>query len=191
MEAFPAAATWRHLGARDGFEALFPVRAVGGWRLEGWAAAVEEGRAWGVRYAIVLDDDGRTREARVECRHEGGSLDVAVEGDGRGGWLVDGAPAPHLEGCLDVDLEASAFTNAFPVRRLALPVGGRAEAPAAWVRAPGLAVERLDQSYSRLPDGGGGSRYDYSAPGLGFAAVLAVDGRGLVTDYPGIAVRVA
>lgn len=136
MDAFPATATWRHLGAREGFEALFPVRAVGGWRLEGWTAAVEDGRAWGVRYAIALDDQGRTREARVECRHAGGSHEVAVEGDGRGAWLVNGAPAPHLEGCLDVNLEASAFTNAFPVRRLALGVGDRAEAPAAWVRAP-------------------------------------------------------
>jgi len=191
MGELPAAATWRHLGAREGFEALFPVRAVGGWRLEGWTAAVEDGRAWGVRYAIALDDQGRTREARVECRHAGGSLDVAVEGDGRGAWLVDGAPAPHLDGCLDVDLEASAFTNAFPVRRLALGVGDRAEAPAAWVRAPGLAVERLEQSYARLPDADGCARYDYAAPGVGFAAVLAFDGHGLVTDYPGIAVRVA
>jgi uncharacterized protein len=191
MAGFPAAATWRHLGAREGFEALFPVRSVGGWRLEGWTAALEEGRAWGVRYAIVLDDEGRTREARVECRHEGGSHDVALEGDGRGGWAVDGAPAPHLDGCLDVDLEASAFTNAFPVRRLALAVGARADAPAAWVRAPGLDVERLEQSYARLPDGDGGARYDYASPGVGFAAVLVFDAQGLVTDYPGIAVRVA
>jgi hypothetical protein len=190
MAGFPAAASWRHLGAREGFEALFPVRSVGGWRLEGWTAALEEGRAWGVRYAIVLDDEGRTREARVECRHEGGSHDVALEGDGRGGWAVDGAPAPHLDGCLDVDLEASAFTNAFPVRRLALAVGARADAPAAWVRAPGLDVERLEQSYARLPDGNGGARYDYASPGVGFAAVLVFDAQGLVTDYPGIAVRV-
>jgi hypothetical protein len=189
MEGFPAAASWRHLGAREGFESLFPVRAVGGWRLEGWTAAVEEGVAWGVRYAIVLDDRGRAREARVECRHEGGTHEVALEGDGRGGWLVDGAPAPHLDGCLDVDLEASAFTNAFPVRRLALAVGDGAEAPAAWVRAPGLAVERLEQRYARLPDADGAARYDYASPGQGFTAVLAFDPQGLVIEYPGIAVR--
>jgi uncharacterized protein len=189
--ALPPAATWRHLGAREGFEALFPVRAVGGWRFEGWTAGLDEGRAWGVRYEIVLDDDGRTREARVECRHDAGSSAVRIEGDGRGGWLVDGAPAPHLDGCLDVDLEASAFTNAFPVRRLALAPGERAEAPAAYVRAPGLQVERLRQTYARLPDEGGRARYDYASPDHGFAAVLAFDGDGLVLDYPGIAVRAA
>ncbi len=187
--SFPAAAAWRHLDSRDGFEALFAVRAVGGWRLEGWSVAVEDGAAWGVRYAIALDDAGLTREARVECRHEGGSASVTIEGDGRGGWTVDGVAAPRLGGCLDVDLEASAFTNAFPVRRLALAPGEGAEAPAAWVRAPGLAVERLEQRYARVADDDGRARYEYAAPGLGFAAVLAYDADGLVLDYPGIAVR--
>jgi hypothetical protein len=144
-----------------------------------------------VRYEIAIDRDGRSREARVQCRHEGGSAAVRLEGDGRGAWLVDGAPAAHLDGCLDVDLEASAFTNAFPVRRLTLALGERAEAPAAYVRAPGLQVERLEQTYARLPDADGRARYDYASPDHGFAAVLAFDGHGLVLDYPGIAVRVA
>jgi hypothetical protein len=114
---------------------------------------------------------------------------VDIEGDGAGAWLVDGAPAAHLDGCLDVDLEGSAFTNAFPVRRLALAEGARAQAPAAWVRAPGLEVERLEQRYARLPDAGGRARYDYESPGVGFAALLVFDEHGLVIDYPGIAVR--
>ena len=191
MRDFPRTATWRHLDARQGFEALFPVRSVGGWRLEGWTTAVEAGRAWGVRYAIVLDRAGLTREARVECRSETGSHSVRLEADGRGAWTVDGAPGPHLDGCLDVDLEASAFTNAFPVRRLALGVGEGATAPAAYVRAPDLAVERLEQTYARLPDDAGRARYDYASPGMGFAAVLVFDADGLVLDYPGIALRTA
>jgi hypothetical protein len=100
-------------------------------------------------------------------------------------------PAPHLDGCLDVDLEASAFTNAFPVHRLGLEVGQRADAPAAYVRAPGLDVERLEQTYARLPDDGRGARYDYVSPAFGFRAELVYDRFGLVLDYPGIAVRVA
>jgi hypothetical protein len=186
---FPRAASCRHVGAREGFEALFPVRVVGGWRLEGWATALEDGVAWGLRYTIVLDDQGRTREARIESRHGAGVGAVDVEGDGVGAWLVDGAPAPHLDGCLDVDLEGSGFTNAFPVRRLALAEGARADAPAAWVRSPRLEVERLEQRYARLPDAGGLARYDYDSPGVGFTAVLVFDEHGLVVDYPGIAVR--
>ena len=43
------------------------------------------------------------------------------------------------------------MTNALPVHRMALPVGTRGDAPAAYVRADGLAVERLEQTYAR-PD---------------------------------------
>ena len=76
-----------------------------------------------------------------------------------------------------------------PVRRMGLPVSGRAAAPAAYVRAAGLAVQRLEQTYARITDEAACQRYDYAAPAFGFAARLVYDKSGLVLDYPGIAVR--
>jgi hypothetical protein len=58
-----------------------------------------------------------------------------------------------------VDFESSALTNAFPVHRLELQVGEEADAPAAYVRALDLSVERLDQRYVRLDDDGSRQRY--------------------------------
>ena len=88
-----------------------------------------------------------------------------------------------------MDLESSSLTNAFPVRRLALERGDRAEAPAAYVRALDLDVERLEQSYARLDDAATGPRYDYRAPRFAFRCTVSYDAAGLVLDYPGIAVR--
>jgi uncharacterized protein len=112
-----------------------------------------------------------------------------LEADGNGRWLVNGNPARRLDGCLDVDLEASAMTNALPVRRLGLPVAAGAAAPAAYVRAVGLAVERLEQTYARTTDDAARQCYDYAAPAFDFEARLVYDESGLVLDYPGIAVR--
>ncbi|MQA73067.1 MAG: hypothetical protein GEU88_01720 [Solirubrobacterales bacterium] len=187
----PALAACRHREVREGFEVLFLSRERDGIRLDGHATGLEEGEAWGIRYSIVLDRRWRTRSARIAGRSRGGARELGIEADGAGGWTVDGAPAPHLAGCPDIDLEASAFTNALPVNRLGLEVGGRAEAPAAYVRAVDLRVERLEQSYARLPDDGPRSRYDYESPEFEFAAVLTYDRFGLILDYPGIAVRVA
>lgn len=186
----PAAAAWRHLDARDGFEVVFPLAETSGYRFDGHSTAVEDGVAWSVGYEIVLDPNWATRAAHVVSRSEHDESEVRLERDASGLWRVDGRPAPHLDGCEDVDLEASAFTNAFPVRRLALLVGAWADAPAAYVRAPGLEVERLEQSYTRLPDEGGRSCYDYASPSFDFEAVLVYDEVGLVLDYPGIAVRI-
>lgn len=191
MPELPTTAAWRHLGARDGFEVLFLRRSAEGFELDGYSTAVEDGQAWGVRYALRLDTDWRTRFAHLVGHSGLGTNEVLIETDLTGRWRVDGGPAPLLDGCADVDLEASAFTNALPVKRLALEVGERADAAAAYVRALDLRVERLEQQYTRLPDEGERSRYDYRAPRFDFECVLVYDEFGLVLDYPGIAVRVS
>ena len=179
----PAAAAWRLVDAWEGFEVIFPRREPGGYRLQGHSNGVEEGVAWGIRYDLLADERWATRTAVVVGTSSLGSFEVRLEGDGAGHWLVDGLPAPQLDSCLDVDLEASACTNCLPVRRLALGIGEGAEAPAAYVRAADLRVERLEQSYLRLDSAG----YDYASPN--FRAALVYDEHGLIVDYPGIAVR--
>jgi hypothetical protein len=194
MSAFidpPPVAACRHLGARDGFEVLFIHPAADGYRLEGHSTAVEDGEAWAVRYDIAVDSAWHTRSAHVVGQSASGTREVLVERDGQGGWRVDGQLLPALAGCVDVDLEASAFTNTFPVRRLALEVGEAADAPAVYVRAAGLRVERLEQRYARLEDHRNCFRYDYAGPVFDYADVLVYDESGLIVDYPDLAARVA
>ncbi len=187
----PASAAWRHRDARDGFEVCFFERDGDDFLARGTTAAVEEGRAWAVEYAIRLDAGWRTREATVRTRTAAGAGETRLELDAGGRWRADGAERPDLDGILDVDLESSSMTNAFPIRRLGLAIGESAPAPAAWVQALDLAVEPLEQHYERLADEGDKRRFAYDSPQHGFAAELAYDRSGLSVDYPGIAVRVA
>jgi hypothetical protein len=187
----PSTAAWRHRDARLGFEVLFIRHDRGCLRLEGHSTAVEEDKAWAIRYDLTVDERWVTRSAHVIARSALGEHEVRLEADGTGVWQIDGKAAPRLGGCLDIDLEASACTNALPIHRLGLSVGGRADAPAAYVRAPMLRVERLEQTYARLPDDGESARYEYVASAFDFGAVLTYDRYGLVLDYPGIALRVA
>jgi hypothetical protein len=187
----PPAAAWRHLDARVGFEVLFPKGVEGGRALEGHSTAVEEGVPWSVHYVVEVDSTWTTRAARIVTRSRSGEKEVRLDADGSGAWLVDGADAAQLDGCLDVDLEASVCTNTLPVHRLSLAVGERADVPAAYVRVPDGRVERMDQSYVRLPDSSGQLNFDYDGPAFDYRAVLVFDRHGLVLDYPGIAVRVA
>jgi uncharacterized protein len=191
VSRLPPFAAWQHRDARDGFEVVFLDEREDGLRIEGHTAAVEDGEPFAVRYAIDLDRRWRTRWAQATGQSLHGARSVHLEADGRGGWRVDGRAAPQLDGCLDVDLESSSLTNAFPVNRLALEPGERADAPAAYVRALDLAVERLEQRYVRIDDGTGPQRYDYTSPAFAFRCELAYDAAGLVLDYPGIATRAA
>ena len=191
MAELPAFAAWRHVEAWDGFEVLFPHSDADGYRFDGYTTAVEGGDAWAVSYSLTVDAGWATRSARIVSRTASGERETTLGGDGGGAWRVDGAPAPELDGCLDVDLEASAFTNAFPVHRLRLVVGERADAPAVYVRAVDLSVERLEQTYERLEDDGERARYDYAGPRFDYHDELVYDRLGFVLTYPGLAVRIA
>lgn len=184
----PRHAAWRHTAARTGVEVVFV--GDGGRLIEGHTTAVEDDEPFTVGYEIGLDARHRVRRARISARSRLGAASVRIDGDGEGRWRIDGRRAPALDGCLDVDLESSALTNAFPVWRLALAPGDASEAPAVYVRALDLAVERLDQRYRRCPDRAGGEAYDYECPAFGVRCVLVYGPDGLVADYPGLAVRI-
>lgn len=183
-------AAWEHVGARRGFEVAFFNQVDGRVRAEGTTTALEDGEVWSVDYAIALDSNWLTTSARIAGRSAAGAREVLLETDGHGLWHVNGSQLGALDGCFDVDLESSALTNAFPVHRLGLEVGHEADAPAAYVRAVDLRVERLEQQYFRLPDVDGNERYRYRAPSFDFECELVYDERGLLLDYPGIATRV-
>src|SRR3712207_3202319 len=125
----PGTAAWQHQLARSGFEAVFMRAARDAINCEGCTTAIEDGEAWFVEYEIELDAKWRTKRAYVRGRSGAGvERETRVTTDGRGRWRVDGLPVPLLDGCFDLDLESSALTNAFPVHRLQLAVGDRADA---------------------------------------------------------------
>ncbi|MBO3103462.1 putative glycolipid-binding domain-containing protein [Cellulomonas fengjieae] len=178
----PPFAAWRFVDAVDGFEVVYARPG----RLRGHTSAVEGGRPYAVTYEIAVDAAWRTRSLTVTSETLAGVRSAHLQSDGEGAWTVDGVAAPHLDGLLDVDLEASACTNTLPVHRLEMPVGRVVTAAAVYVQAFDLVVRRLDQTYRRLDE----HRFAYTSEG-GFEAVLTYDDAGLVVDYPGIAVRFA
>jgi hypothetical protein len=182
FEPLPDFAAWRFVDLVDGFEVVYATPG----RLRGHTSAVEDGEPYAVRYDIAFDAQWRAREARVGTDTRAGTRETALVSDGEGSWMVDGHPAPHLDGLVDVDIEASACTNTFPVHRLGHPVGEVVPAPAAYVQALDLTVRRLDQTYRLREDG----KFDYTSED-DFEAVLEYDASGLILDYPGIARRYA
>lgn len=174
---------------REGFEVAFFTRAQDALSIEGATSGLESGEGWIVSYLLELDDLWRTRKAQIRSRTQAGTAEVTLESDGAGLWSVDGHVREELNGCMDVDLESSSLTNAFPVHRLGLEPGESADAPAAYVRASTLTVERLSQRYLRLGVSTGGQQFEYEAPTFDFRCRLVYDRFGLVLEYPGIASR--
>jgi uncharacterized protein len=182
----PRSGGWRFLEPQHGFEVARFRKTRRGFLFTGTSTGLEGGRLWSLRYAVELDAEWRARRARVE--NDLGKV-LIIEADGAGKWLVNGKRTRSVDGCLDLDLEASLVTNLAPVRRLALGVGEGSEAPACYVRHQNLKVERLEQRYRRARDRRGLLQFDYESPRFGYHARLQFARDGLVVDYPNIGRR--
>jgi hypothetical protein len=150
----------------------------------------DDGRPFRARFAIETDPAWRVRRARIELLGDSARA-LALHADGLGHWTdaVTGAARP-LDGCLDIDVYPSPFTNTLPIRRLPAPAVGEPVALAvAYVTLPALTVRPAGQEYTLLERRPDGARWRFRSLDSGFTAELPVDAAGLVRDYPGIARR--
>jgi hypothetical protein len=139
-------------------------------------------------YELVWDERWRLREARLVVTTEDGNRSLRLRTDGTGHWRdVDGRALPELDGCLDIDIWPTPFTNTFPIRRQPLAIGERRQFLMAWVSAPELTVRPMRQGYTRLAE----RRYLYeNLEGSDFRAEVTVDEDDVVLDYQGVFRRI-
>lgn len=184
-------ATWIHREARQGFESA-SLRGHGdGHRLVGQTTAIEDGVSWSVGYRIDVDSRWRTVCAHVTEVVGARENHCVIESDRAGRWTVDGVHAPHVNGCIDIDLESSALTNTIFLHRVQPSSGKLYDAPTAYLRCAPMRLERLDQTYRRAGDRTHTDEvsFEYKSPAFGTDIVLRFDQYGLVNDYPGLATR--
>ena len=169
-----------------GLEHLRLVTSDGGVVANGMVIGLEAGRPFRIGHEIRCDGRWGVRELRVAAPDsEQPVLELLADGEGhwkRGG----GEPVPELDGCIDVDISATPFTNTLPIRRLRLKPGESEELMVTYIRVPELLVGPERQRYECLQAQADGGLYRFEALPSGFTAELPVDAKGLVIDYPGL-----
>ena len=153
------------------------VRPTGA-SLTGTLIGAQGGLPLRIEYRVLTNPNGQTAAVHVRQWHGFEQRQLTLARNEKGAWTRDGAAVRQLKGCTDVDLECSPATNALPIRRLRLSVGASDEIQAAWIRFPGLTVEKSRQRYTRI-DAEGTYRYASGS----FESDLTVDDDGLVYAY--------
>jgi uncharacterized protein len=181
----PRTVRWRQADG-DGLEHLDLRAEDGAIVAESVVIGSRGGAPYGVRYRIVCDQ-GWTVQSLDLTATSGQKL--GLRSDGEGEWTDgEGWPIPHLDGCIDIDLAGSPFTNTLPIRRLGLSAGSdTVELKMAYVPFDSFEPVVDGQRYRGLEQD---RLYRYEAADRTFAADLPVDEDGLVTDYPGLFERV-
>jgi hypothetical protein len=159
---------------------------AGGFTADGVVLRPGGGDGQRIRYRVEADRRWNVRRVTLSRMDDDGPPAVVLTSDGEGRW-TDGAgqARPDLDGCRDVDIQASPFTNTLAIRRLGLAAGASAEIRAVYVAVPELAVRAFRQRYTLLQVGAAGATYRYESLESGFRADLPVDEDGLLLEYPG------
>jgi len=154
---------------------------AGGVQVDGMVVALDT-RPVRLHYRIRCDPGWTIR--RLDISELERATQMTFLSDGAGHW-TDGAGRAHpeLDGCVDVDIAATPFTNTLPIRRLELQPGQARDLRMLYVHVPELTVSPAEQRYTCLEHGEIGARYRYESGS--FRVDLPVDADGFVVDYPG------
>jgi hypothetical protein len=169
-----------------GLEQLHLVENETGVVADGLVLGIEHATPFRLWYQVRADSDWNVRECLLQVGGEKGQT-VHLYTDGQGHWTdATGVANSTLDGCLDIDISCTPFTNTLPIRRLALAPGASADLLVAYITVPDLSVGPVQQRYTCLSRTASGGTYRYEGLESNFTADLLVDARGLVVDYPGI-----
>ncbi|HJU11407.1 MAG TPA: putative glycolipid-binding domain-containing protein [Candidatus Binataceae bacterium] len=142
-------------------------------------------RLFAVRYQIICDAQWRVK--RIGVGEVGSERAIEFVSDGAGKWVDgSGASQPQLATAIDVDISITPFTNTLPIRRLHLQKGESREIVVVYIQLPNLSMTTDRQRYTCLD----ARHYLYESVDSDFKREIEVDGRGLVTEYPGLFRRI-
>ncbi len=155
-------------------------------RVESVVVGQRYGHSYGLCYTVHCDRQWRVLYAAFRVM---GGRTLVLHSDGAGHWRDgEGRALSALDGCIDIDIAATPFTNTLPIMRLGLARGERRPISVVYVAAPQLEPTRVEQAYVCLDPQ---REYRYEGIFRDFTADLRIDEDGLVIDYPTLFWRLA
>jgi hypothetical protein len=180
---------WRRIGLQ-GLEHLSLNEVEGGYRVDSFLSVEAELGGVTCEYHFDLDPGWRTKLFMLNQHQAGVDTALRIESAGEKQWRVNDELRPELDGCFDLDLTVSPFTNTLAIRQIGLAPDEAKEFLAVYVKLPQLEVIRQRQRYRRLDASDPPLRFLYEGLETGFIEEITVDEHALVERYPRFAERV-
>lgn len=182
--------------AWPGTEHVIVTEGETGVVVDGYSVALVEGVPSRTSYRLRLGANYEVR--RVELNHfavvEGsGSATrrITLETDGEGSWTGQDRFSIHeFDGCLDVDISITPYTNTLPIRRIGFEPGQAETIKVVWLKVPEMQAVYCEQRYTCLEWSESGGRFTYEGLDTGYTNEIIVDGNGVVIEYPDLFKRI-
>lgn len=144
-----------------------------------------EGGIYRVDYHIKTNPGWETEYVQITSRYSNREQYYRLTSDGAGNWIVDGRRIDQFDGCIDVDIAVTPFTNTLPINRLRLQTRETKHIRVIYFDLLQQQVRPVDQVYKRISE----EKYHYENVPNDFEADITVDENGLVVDYPSLFTR--
>jgi hypothetical protein len=149
-----------------GLEHLRLVEDDGQILADGVILRVKGDKPFRTHYRILCDAEWRVGEVDVHLLDDV-SKNIKMKADGKGHWTDgSGNPIPSLNGCFEVDISATPFTNTLAIRRLRLEAGETSDLIVAYIEVPEMRVQPSHHRYTCLEVSSEGGLYRYEDGGL-------------------------
>jgi uncharacterized protein len=112
---------------------------------------------------------------------------IRYESNGKGKWTKKGKQIDEFNGCIDIDIPLTPFTNTLPINRMKLQINESRDIKVLYLDILAKEIKMVRQKYARLSH----DQYKYENVPNDFEAVITVDESGIVVDYPELFVRTA
>lgn len=112
---------------------------------------------------------------------------ISFYSDGNGNWTTNGKSVEKFDGCIDVDISLTPFTNTLPINRLKLSENENRVVKVLYIDVLERQIKPVKQIYKRLSN----TEYKYENVPNDFETVIMVDELGFVLNYPALFVRTA
>ncbi len=146
-----------------------------------------EEKIYRVEYRIKTNPAWETLLVELHARHSNRQQDYIFKGDGKGNWIVNGKHAIAFNGCIDIDIPLTPFTNTLPIERLRLSKNEERQIKVIYFDILENHIRPVTQKYVCLSK----TQFHYENIPNDFEATIEVDNLGLVVDYPSLFVRTA
>jgi uncharacterized protein len=143
------------------------------------------GNIYRVEYTIKTTPAWQTISCEVISRHNDVTQHHRLQRSSNEHWLLNGKEHEQFDGCTDVDIPLTPFTNTLPVNRLKLPIGTEQKIKVIYIDLLQQTLSSVHQRYVRTSK----DIYHYENIPNDFEADIRTDDFGFVIDYPELFVR--
>lgn len=146
-----------------------------------------DNKIYRIEYLIKTNQNWETILCEVKSQFADKMDHLNFQSDGKGNWTRNGKPEKQFDGCIDIDISLTPFTNTLPINRLKFSENEKHLINVLYIDVLEQQIKAVQQNYTKLSE----TEYKFENVPNDFEAVITVDESGLVLNYPELFVRTA